>query len=85
MKLAPKFVSSDDMIHVFYKEFPEQVRGVPFGTSTMLSMRDLADYKDAQLMLQKVSACHVAFTTKQENADGLIPWIIKLSTEWSQG
>lgn len=68
MKLAPKFVSADDMIHVFYKEFPEQVRGVPFGTSTMLSMRDLADYKDAQLMLQKVSACHVAFTTKQENA-----------------
>lgn len=71
MKLAPKFVSSDDMIHIFYKEFPEQVRGVPFGTATMLSMRDLADYKDAQLMLQKVSACHVAFTTKQESGEGL--------------
>lgn len=68
MKLQPKFVSADDMIHIFYKEFPEQVRGVPFGTSTMLSMRDLADYKDAQLMLQKVAACHVAFTTKQETA-----------------
>ena len=71
MKLQPKFVSADDMIHVFYKEYPEQVRGVPFGTSSMLSMRDLADYKDAQLMLQKVAACHVAFTTKQEGADGL--------------
>jgi len=71
MKLAPKFVSSDDMIHVFYKEFPEQVRGVPFGTSAMLSMRDLSDYEDAQLMLQKVAACHVAFTTKQEAGDGL--------------
>jgi lambda family phage portal protein len=68
MKLQPKFVSADDMIHIFYKEFPEQVRGIPFGTSTMLSMRDLADYKDAQLMLQKVAACHVAFTTKQETA-----------------
>lgn len=71
MKLAPKFVSANDMIHIFYKEFPEQVRGIPFGTATMLSMRDLADYKDAQLMLQKVAACHVAFTTKQESADGL--------------
>tara|TARA_R110000782_G_scaffold134431_1_gene226805 strand:- start:917 stop:2410 length:1494 start_codon:yes stop_codon:yes gene_type:complete len=71
MKLEPKFVSVDDMIHVFYKEFPEQVRGVPFGTATMLSMRDLADYKDAQLMLQKVAACHVAFTTKQEASDSL--------------
>lgn len=71
MKLAPKFVSANDMIHIFYKEFPEQVRGIPFGTSTMLSMRDLADYKDAQLMLQKVAACHVAFTTKQEPSDSL--------------
>lgn len=71
MKLAPKFVSSDDMIHIFYKEFPEQVRGVPFGTATMLSMRDLSDYKDAQLMLQKVSACHVMITTQQESSDGL--------------
>jgi lambda family phage portal protein len=67
MKLAPTRVLAKDMIHVFYKEFPEQVRGIPFGTSTMLSMRDLADYKDAQLMLQKVSACHVVFTTKQES------------------
>jgi lambda family phage portal protein len=71
MKLAPKFVSADDMIHVFYKEFPEQVRGIPFGTSSMLSMRDLADYKDAQLMLQKVAACHVAFTTKPLDTSGL--------------
>lgn len=64
LKIAPKFVSVDDMLQVFYKEFPEQVRGYPFGTATMLNMRDLGDYEDAQLMLQKVSACHVAFTTK---------------------
>lgn len=65
LKLAPKFVSADDVIQIFYKEYPEQVRGIPFGTSAMLNMRDLADYEDAQLMLQKISACHVAFTTKE--------------------
>lgn len=64
LKIAPKFVPVEDMIQVFYKEYPEQVRGIPFGTSAMLNMRDLGDYEDAQLMLQKVSACHVAFTTK---------------------
>lgn len=63
LKLAPKFVPVTDVIQIFYKEFPEQVRGIPFGTSSMLNTRDLADYEDAQLMLQKVAACHVAFTT----------------------
>lgn len=74
LKLAPKFVSVDDVIQVFYKEFPEQVRGIPFGTSAMLNTRDLADYEDAQLMLQKVSACHVAFTTMpapEQGASGI--------------
>ncbi len=69
MKLQPKFVPASDMIHVFYKEYPEQVRGIPFGTASMLSTRDLSDYEDAQLMLQKVAACHVAFTTKAADAD----------------
>lgn len=71
MKLAPKFVSTDDVLQVFYKEYPEQVRGIPFGTAAMLNMRDLSDYEDAQLMLQKISACHVAFTTKPANDDAV--------------
>lgn len=69
LRMAAEFVPAEDVIQVFYKEFPEQVRGIPFGTSTMLNMRDLADYEDAQLMLQKVAACHVAFTTKEAPED----------------
>lgn len=69
LKTAPKFVSTDDVLQVFYKEFPEQVRGIPFGTSAMMNMRDLADYEDAQLMLQKVAACHVMITTKPAPID----------------
>lgn len=64
IKLAPKFVSKEDVIHVFYKEFPSQVRGIPAGTPAMLNMRDLSDYEDAALMSAKVAACHVAFTTQ---------------------
>jgi lambda family phage portal protein len=71
IKLAPKFVPIDDVLQVFYKEFPEQVRGIPFGTSAMLNMRDLSDYEDAQLMLQKIAACHVAFTTKPAPTEDL--------------
>jgi len=72
LKLAPKFVSVDDVLQVFYKEYPEQVRGIPFGTSAMLNTRDLADYEDAQLMLQKVAACHVAFTTMPQPEAGTV-------------
>lgn len=71
LKISPKFVPISDALQVFYKEYPEQVRGIPFGTSTMLNMRDLSDYEDAQLMLQKISACHVAFTTKPANDSGI--------------
>lgn len=71
LKLAPKFVPAADVIQVFYKEFPEQVRGIPFGTSAMLNMRDLSDYEDAALMAMKVSACHVAFTSSPANDSGI--------------
>lgn len=64
IKLAPKFVPKDDIIQIFYKEFPSQIRGVAAGTPAMLNMRDLADYEDAALMSAKVAACHVAFTTQ---------------------
>jgi len=64
IRLAPKFVSKEDVIHVFYKDFPEQVRGIPAGTPAMLNMRDLADYEDAAIMSAKVAASHVAFTTQ---------------------
>lgn len=72
LKLTPKFVSVDDVIQVFYKDYPEQVRGIPFGTSAMLNMRDLSDYEDAALMSMKVSACHVAFTTMAPQNDGSV-------------
>lgn len=69
IKLQSVFVSIDDIFQVFYADFPEQVRGVPFGVPAMLNMRDLDDYEDAQLMLQKVAACHVGVTTRPEDAD----------------
>jgi lambda family phage portal protein len=69
LKIESKFVPADDVLQVFYQDFPEQVRGVPNGVPAMLNMRDLDDYEDAQLLLQKVSACHVGVTTRPEDPD----------------
>jgi len=83
MKLAPEFVPVDDVIQIFYKIYPEQVRGVPFGTSAMLNMRDLSDFEDAALMAAKVAACFAAFTT-QPKPDENLPGTIDPSGLYSQ-
>lgn len=51
------FWPADDVIHIFDVLRAGQIRGVPFGTASFLTLRDLDEYADAQLVKQKVSAC----------------------------
>ncbi len=71
MKITSSFVSTEDLKHIFYQDFAEQVRGVPFGTPSMLNMRDLDDYQDAELVRKKTEACLVAFTTRPLDESGV--------------
>jgi lambda family phage portal protein len=59
MPAVSKRVPAKDVIHVFRQDRPGQVRGVPWGAPTMLSMRDLDDYEDAYLFRQKIANCQV--------------------------
>jgi lambda family phage portal protein len=54
---------ASDIIHVFEKKRPGQFRGVPVGVASMLRMKDLDEYGDAQLIRQKIAACFTAFVT----------------------
>lgn len=54
-------VPAEDVIHLFEEWRPGQVRGLPWGVSAMVKMRDLSDYEDAQLLKQKLSAALVGF------------------------
>ncbi|MCO5285198.1 MAG: phage portal protein [Chitinophagaceae bacterium] len=60
------FWSDEDVIHLFQVEEPGQVLGVPFGASSIMSLRDYDDYADAQLMRQKIAACFSVFITKTD-------------------
>lgn len=60
------FWKAIDVIHLFKVEEPEQTHGVPFGSSSMMSLRDFDDYADAQLMRQKIAACFSIFITKTD-------------------
>jgi lambda family phage portal protein len=64
-KLVPTFFPSKDVIHLFDQERPGQTIGTPVGTSSVVRLRDLLDYEDAQLVAQKVKACFAVFVTKQ--------------------
>jgi lambda family phage portal protein len=64
-------IPAADVIHVYKIERPGQIRGVPFGTSSAIKLRDFADYEDAQLMRQKIAACFAAFV-QDASADSTI-------------
>lgn len=55
------FIPANEIIHLFKQERPGQVRGVPWMAPSMMRLKDLDDYEDAQLMKQKVAACFTAF------------------------
>lgn len=68
--LKSERVEADGILHVYSVDRPGQVRGVPFGASAMLRLRDFDDYEDAQLMRQKIAACFSVFV-QDASADAI--------------
>lgn len=64
-----KRIPISEFAHIYFVERPGQVRGLPFGTSSMMRLFDFDEYEDAQLMRQKVAACFAAFVTS--SGDGM--------------
>jgi lambda family phage portal protein len=60
-KLISNFISADEIIHLYRKDRPGQIRGVPWMAPVIMKIKDLDDYEDAQLMKQKVAACFTGF------------------------
>lgn len=56
-------ISLDDILHGFEKQFPGQLRGVPWMTPAMARLKDLKDFVHANLVAEQVAACHSAFIT----------------------
>lgn len=52
-------VPASEVAHIMRTDRPGQVRGVPWGSAVMLTMRDLDDYEDAYLFRQKLANCTV--------------------------
>lgn len=62
--LASKFVPADDVDHIFDPLRPGQARGVSMFAPVALLLRDVGDWKDAELMKKKIASCFAAFVTR---------------------
>lgn len=54
-------IPAKDVLHVYRQDRPGQMRGVSWFSSVAISLADLGEFQDAQLMRQKIAACFVAF------------------------
>lgn len=61
-------VDAADVLLVYRKTRPGQVRGVPRLAPVLQKLRDLDDYEDAELMRKKIEACFAAFVTTADQS-----------------
>lgn len=61
-------VPASEVLHVFEKQ-RTQVRGVPWGTPAMSTLRHLGDYEEAELVRKKIEASMVGIVTGDDEAE----------------
>lgn len=64
--LESRRVPASEILHIYRQDRPGQMRGVSWFAAVALSLQDLADGQDAQIMRQKIAACFAAFRVAPE-------------------
>lgn len=63
-------IPADQILHIYEKDRPGQIRGVSSYASVLLRMRDLDDYDDAELWRKKIESCFAAFVVQNSGSEG---------------
>ncbi|OSM07359.1 putative phage portal protein, lambda family [Magnetofaba australis IT-1] len=66
-------VPADEVLHLFERLRPGQIRGVTWFAPAILKMRDLDEYDEAELVRKKIEACFVAFVLNGDDGETLGP------------
>lgn len=66
------FVQRADLAHMFRRERPGQVRGVPWFAPILMTARDLSDMLDAANVKARVEACFAGFITNSDDSAPLM-------------
>lgn len=67
-----QFVARDELVHMFKRERPGQVRGVSWFAPISSTARDLADVLDAANVKARVEACFAGFITNSDESMPLL-------------
>ncbi|HOQ48004.1 MAG TPA: phage portal protein [Bryobacteraceae bacterium] len=76
-------VPASEVLHIYRKDRPGQVRGVPWLAPVIITLRDLDEYEEAELVRKKIEACFAAFVTQPQGPEG--PPIAPASTDAETG
>lgn len=62
-------VPVSEVLHVFRRDRPGQIQGVPWGATTIILLRNFDEYQDAQVVRQLLGACFTGIVKGTEGAD----------------
>lgn len=68
----PTRVRADEIIHLWTRSQPDQIRGMSDLTPIIKRLKDTQDYLDAETVAAKIAACFSVFITTQTGAPGTI-------------
>ena len=68
----PDRVTADQIIHLWTRTQPDQIRGMSDLTPVIKRMKDTQDYLDAEGLAAKIAACFSVFITTQTGAPGMV-------------
>ena len=69
-RLQSQRIPADQVLHIYEKERPGQIRGVTSFAAVMTKMKDLDDYDDAELWRKKIESCFAAFVIQNSGSEG---------------
>jgi len=62
-------VSSSDMIHLFDKERPAQLRGFPWTTPVLIALQHISEYRKSELIASRAASGKMGFYTRPKGED----------------
>jgi lambda family phage portal protein len=65
---VPRRILASDMIHLYRKDRPDQIRGYTWLAPAILQLRDIQDYQENEMVAATVGACVVAAITRQPSS-----------------
>lgn len=68
----PTRVRADEIIHLWTRSQPDQIRGMSDLTPIIKRLKDTQDYLDAETVAAKIAACFSVFITTQTGAPGTV-------------